>query len=84
MQTISLKMNDAMLKEIDKKLKKNLFSTRTEFIRDAIRKQLSDSDIERMIAEVNKVRGSSKHKTTDAQLHKAGEKAFAKLEKRFR
>ena len=42
MEVISLKMESELLKEIDSSLKKNKYSTRTEFIRDSIRRRLTD------------------------------------------
>ena len=83
METISLKLEKDILNEIDSNLIKNRYSTRTEFIRDAIREKLSDLEKEELLKEVAKLRGSSKRKTTDEQLHIAGEKAFNKLEKKF-
>ena len=84
METISLKMEDNILKEIDQKVKNHRFSTRTEFIRDAIREKLSELEKQEVLRSLSKLRGSSKRKTTDAQLHKAGEAAFEILEKQFR
>ena len=82
METISLKMEEELLHEIDRKLEKHRYSTRTEFIRDAIREKLSDLEKGEILKNLVKLRGS-KRKTTDGQLHKAGEKAFEELEKKF-
>ncbi len=84
MQTISLKMEDGVLREIDRKLGQHRYSTRTEFIRDAIREKLSDLEKEDILKELSLLRGSSSHKTTDKQLHAAREKAFSILESKFR
>ena len=84
METISLKMEESLLKEIDEKLTKHRYSTRTEFIRDAIREKLSDLEKEKLLKIVAKLRGSSKRKTTDEQLHNAREKAFELLETKFK
>ena len=84
METISLKLEDGLLKEVDQTLKKNRYSTRTEFIRDAIREKLSDLEKEEVLRELRRLRGSSKRRTTDEQLHKAGERAFEMLEKKFK
>ncbi len=83
MDTISLKLENQILNEIDVKLTKHRYSTRTEFIRDAIREKLSELEKEEILKNIARLRGSSKRKTTDEQLHKAGEKAFAELEKKF-
>lgn len=84
METISLKLEEGILKEIDEKLAKHRYSTRTEFIRDAIREKLSDLEKEKLLKIVAKLRGSSKRKTTDEQLHDAREKAFELLERKFK
>lgn len=84
METVSIKLEEGLLNEIDHKLSKYRYSTRTEFIRDAIREKLSDLEKEELLKTVAKLKGISKRKTTDEQLHQAGEKAFKLLEKKFK
>ena len=84
MEAISLKLEKNLLNEIDQKITKHRYSTRTEFIRDAIREKLSELEKQELINAVSKLRGISKRKTTDEQLHEAGERAFLKIEKKFR
>ena len=84
MESISLKLENNLLDEIDRKLAKHRYSTRTEFIRDAIREKLSELEKEELLKAVAKLSGSSKRKRTDGQLHEAGEKAFEILERKFR
>lgn len=84
MEVISLKLDERMLKDIDGTLEKHRYSTRTEFIRDAIRGKLSDLEKEDLLKSVARMKGVSKRKTTNEQLHRAGEEAFSILEKRFR
>ena len=81
MKTISLKMEESLLDEIDKSLTKNRYSTRTEFIRSAIRRKLSDQEKEELKKHIASLVGISKRKTTDEMLHKAREEAFEELEK---
>ena len=84
MQTITIKMEDKLLEEIDQKLADNRYSTRTEFIRDAIREKLSDLEKEELLKTIAKLRGSSKRKTTDEQLHEARERLITEYEKKFK
>ena len=84
MEMISLKLKPEVLKEIDEKLTKHRYNTRTEFIRDAIREKLSDLEKERLLKTVERLRGISKHKTTDAQLHEARERLVKKYETKFK
>lgn len=84
MEIISLKLENELLKEIDQNLSKHRYSTRTEFIRDAIREKLSDLEKDEILKELSKLRGSSRRKTTNKQLHEAGEKAFEMLEKKIK
>jgi len=84
MQAITVKMEDKLLEEIDQKLEDNRYSTRTEFIRDAIREKLSDLEKEKVLKNLSQLKGFSKRKTSDDDLHKAGEKVFELLERKFR
>ncbi len=81
METISLKLEDTLLHEIDGTLAQHRYSTRTEFIRDAIREKLSELEKDELLKKVALLRGSSGRKTTDEQLHRAREKAFELLSK---
>jgi metal-responsive CopG/Arc/MetJ family transcriptional regulator len=82
--TVSLKMDKSLLKEIDSKLKKHRYSTRTEFIRDAVRDKLTDMEKKKMIEAVKRVRGIAKHKrSTDEDLHRIREKLAKEAEKEF-
>jgi len=83
METITLKMEENMVREIDQKLAGNRYSTRTEFIRDAIRDKLSDLEKEELLRNIEKLSGSSNRKTTDEQLHAVREMLAEKYEKKF-
>ena len=84
MQAITIKMEDRLLEELDQKLEEYRYSTRTEFIRDAIREKLSDLEKDDILKQIAYFKGSSKRRTTDAQLHEAREKAFEIIEKKFK
>ncbi len=84
METISLKLEDGLLAELDQKRAQHRYSTRTEFIRDAIREKLSDLEKDEILMSLAKLKGSVTKKTTDEQLHAAREKAFEELGKKFK
>jgi metal-responsive CopG/Arc/MetJ family transcriptional regulator len=79
MEVISLKMENEMLNNIDTILKKNNFSTRTEFIRTAIREKLDSLKKEELIKLIFSYHGKSKRKTSDDDLERAREKALQDL-----
>lgn len=81
METISLKMEGVLLQEIDTKIKSHRYSTRTEFIRDAIRNKIEDLEKQKAIENVRKFYGSSKRKTTDEELHKVRKEISKELMK---
>ncbi len=83
METVTIKMEGRLLEEIDQKLEAHRYSTRTEFIRDAIREKLSDLEKEEVLKTLARLKGYSKRKTSDAKLHTARDKAFEILEKKF-
>ncbi len=81
MEAISLKLDEGLLHEMEQAMKKHRYSTKTEFIRDAIRKRLSDFEKQEMLKALSRLHGSSKRKTTDAQIKAARAKAFEELGK---
>jgi len=81
METISLKMDKNMLKNIDKTMKNHNFSTRTEFIRDAIRDKLEGMSRDELIKEFMTFYGKSKVKTTYAENRKTREFVLNELVK---
>lgn len=76
METISLKLDEEMLSNIDKSLKKNNFSTRTEFVRDAIREKLEKMTRDELIQHFLSLKGKAKTKTTDEEWEKVKEEGF--------
>lgn len=83
METISLRLEGEFLKDLENAMQKFRFSTKTEFVRAAIRDKIKELEKEEIIKKMGMLAGSSKKKTTDEELHKAGEKAFESLERKF-
>lgn len=81
MEAVSLKLEDSFLEDIEETMKKHRYTTKTEFIREAIRDKIRELEKEEALLRIKKLYGSSKRKTSDEQIHKAGEKAFRELEK---
>jgi len=76
MKTISIRLESEFAKILSEVIKNNMYSTKTEFIREAIREKIKQIQREETIKRVEKLYGSSKRRTTDEDLHKAREKAF--------
>lgn len=81
MEPICIRFEDDFLRAMEKIMKRHRYATKTEFIREAVRQKLKELEKEEALAKVRKIYGSSKRKTNDEDLHKAGEKAFEELEK---
>jgi metal-responsive CopG/Arc/MetJ family transcriptional regulator len=81
LETISLKLDDSLLREIDSTLTRHRYSTRTEFIRDSIRDKLTELERNELLQNIARLRGASKRRTSDRQLEKARRQAFSQLEK---
>ena len=84
MQAVSLKLEDGFLQDIEKVMKQHRYTTKTEFIREAIRDKIKDLEKEEALLRAKKLYGASKRKTTDAQLEKAKEKAFEDIANQFK
>lgn len=81
METISIKLEENFAKDIEKTLKQHHYTTKTEFVREAIRDKIKHLEKEEAVLRLNKLYGASKLKTTDAMLHKAREEVVLELEK---
>jgi len=78
METICIKINEDFAKAIEKHIKKNHYTTKTEFFRESVRNTLKqeerkEKEIKETLKNIKKYYGSSKTKTTDEDLHRVRE-----------
>lgn len=85
-EMITLKLDNAFLKEIDGVVKSRNYQNRTEFIRAALRAKVDEAKLQQAMFEIGKLRGAGKRavQTTDEEIHEARERAFEELGKRFK
>ncbi len=93
MESISIKLESSLAKEIEKVLHEFRYSTKTEFIRDAIRGKLKELEVERrkekawqaLFTARGALKGMSKSKTDEEWLEnrrKYSEEFFRELEEK--
>ena len=82
MESITIKVEDNLAKEMDTAMKRD-YSTKTEFIREAIRDKLKELRKEKAIDELRKYFGKSKTKTTYAEERKIREDVGREFAKKF-
>ena len=88
---LSLKISDNIVIRIDESMKKHNYTTRSEFIRDAIREKLEslenqkfESEIRSYLNNPSKNREVSKnHSEQVSELEKAKNDIFLELERKF-
>ena len=83
MEHISLKLEGQFLRDLERAMKKKRYSTKSEFIREAIRDKIEEIEKKEMLAHIEKIAGKSKMKTTDEQLHKIREKIADEWDTKF-
>ena len=81
MESVCIKLEDTFLKDMEKSMRRHRYSTKTEFIREAIRDKIKDLEKEDALLRLQGLYGASRRKTTDAELHRSGDKAFEELAK---
>jgi Arc/MetJ-type ribon-helix-helix transcriptional regulator len=81
MEPVTVKFEDNFIKDIEKAMSRHRYATKAEFIREAIREKIKELEKEEALARVRKLYGASKRRTTDEELHKAGEEAVKEIEK---
>lgn len=82
MESITIKVEDNLAKEMDLAMKQD-YSTKTEFVREAIRDKLKEIRKEKAIDELRKFFGKSKTKTTYAEERKIREDVGKEFAKKF-
>jgi metal-responsive CopG/Arc/MetJ family transcriptional regulator len=83
METITIKMDSGLLNSMDQTMKGHNYSTRTEFIREAIRDKLEQMKKEELITEFMKFRGKARIKTTPEQNRITREQVSREMLKEF-
>jgi len=62
METVSVKFEEDFLIDIEKTMKKHRYTTKTEFIREAVRDKIDDLEKEEALARVRKFYGAGARK----------------------
>jgi len=81
MESITIKVNDEMASEIDKAMKPN-YSTKTEFIREALRDKLKQIEGDKFLMALKKFQGAAKVHVSDEMLEETREKVMNELIKK--
>lgn len=76
METVCIKLEEQIAREIDVAMKKHRYVTKTEFFREAIRDKLNDFEREDALKALF---GSMKGKVTSTKLHEIRDKVFDSL-----
>lgn len=83
MEAVCVKLDDGVLKNIDFSVKKNNFTTRTDFIREAIRDKLRMLEKERAIKKLERFLGAAKVKVSDKRHEEVRREVVKKYAKKF-
>ncbi|HLC98910.1 MAG TPA: ribbon-helix-helix domain-containing protein [Candidatus Nanoarchaeia archaeon] len=83
MEAVCVKLDKRILKTVDKSIREHNYSTRTDFIREAIRDKLRDLQKDRFMKEIERFKGSAKVKVSDERLEEIREKVGRDYAKKF-
>ncbi|MDP1694527.1 MAG: ribbon-helix-helix domain-containing protein [Candidatus Woesearchaeota archaeon] len=84
METMSLKLEKSLAKNIEKTMKENDYTTKTEFVREAIREKISKLEMKKIFKVIEELRRKNPRRTTDADLRRARERVSKQLEEEFK
>ncbi len=79
MESLTIKLDEQMLKKIDVIVKENNYGTRTEFVRSTLREKMTQLEKDNTIREFMKFKGILKRKVTDKDLRKTREEVSEEL-----
>jgi Arc/MetJ-type ribon-helix-helix transcriptional regulator len=83
MESVTIKVEETMSKRMAQSMRKRGYSTKTEFIREAIRDKLEVDEHDQLIKEFMRFRGKSKKKTTNAVNKKVREDVAKQIAKEY-
>ena len=86
METISVRYEDSFIHDMVKIMKVNRYATKAEFIREAIRDKMHDLETKAALKRLEAAYGAGVHKgrkITDADLHRAKDKAFEEVARKL-
>jgi len=78
MESISLKLDRKLLQRMEAVMETHHYSTKTEFVREAIRDKMQKLDKGEILRRIDAIAGTSKHRTTDEDLHRVREELAKK------
>ncbi len=81
---ITLKLEKKFLSEIDKIVDDEGYQSRTEFIRQSLRSGVDEQKLRKAMAETAHLKGASKKRTTDEDLHRIREEVFWEMVERLK
>ena len=83
-ELVTFKLDNKFLKEVDSIVKKSGFSSRTDFIRNALREKVDEIKLKKAMMEIAYLKGASKKKISDEEYERARELAFEKISKELK
>jgi metal-responsive CopG/Arc/MetJ family transcriptional regulator len=83
MEAVCVKLDHRTLKNLDSCIKENNYTTRTDFIREAIRDKLRELEKDNAIKELKRFMGSSKRKVSDKRHEEIREEVTKEYAKKF-
>jgi len=83
MDAICVKLDENILKSIDGNMREHHYTTRTDFIREAIRDKLKELEKEKAIKKLEKFLGSAKTKVSDKRHEEIRKEVAIEYAKKF-
>ncbi len=86
METISVRFEDSFIHDMEKIMKEHRYSTKAEFIREAIREKMKDLETQEALFRLEHAYGAGSkkdRKITDEQIHEVREQAVREIAKKL-
>lgn len=83
METVSLKLDDAFARDLERLMRKHRYTTKTEFIREAMRDKMRDLEVKERLHVLERLYGFSKKRTTEEEFRRIRQELSRELESEF-
>ncbi len=83
METVTFKLQEEIIKKVDRLVEPLHYSNRTEFIREAIREKINKIENDAVLRELKKFQGAAKVHVSDARHEQIREEVAREYAKKF-
>jgi Arc/MetJ-type ribon-helix-helix transcriptional regulator len=83
-EQVLFKADKNFIKDIDAAVKAGNYQSRTEFIRESLRKNMDEQRLKKIAAEIESIRGAAKKRVSPEEYERVRQEVFKEFDRKLR